>query len=75
MLFLIAKQELPSRREIEDACNRLDNAIESAMDAMTSLSELYMKNKDMGNSKKVVLEMEKIGGGIHHSVRGSKAVS
>ena len=56
LLFLIEKQELPSRGEIEDACNRLD----SAMDAMTSLSELYMKNKDMENSKKIVREMEKI---------------
>ena len=60
LLFLIEKQELPSRGEIQDACNRLDNAMESAMDTMISLSELYMKNKDMENSKKVVLEMEKI---------------
>ena len=30
------------------------------MDAMTSLSDLYMKNKDLENSKKVVLEMEKV---------------
>ena len=34
--------------------------IDWTMDAMTSLSELYMKHKDMENSKKVVLEMEKI---------------
>ena len=60
MLFLIEKHELPNRGEIEDACSRLDNAMDSAMDAMTSLSDLYMKNKDLENSKKVVLEMEKV---------------
>ena len=34
--------------------------MDSAMDAITSLSDLYMKNKDLETSKKVVLEMEKI---------------
>lgn len=60
VLFLIKKQELPSHGEIEDACSRLDIAMESAMDAMTSLSDIYMKNKETEKSKKVVLEMEKI---------------
>ena len=60
LLFLIEKQELPSRGEIEDACSRMDNAMDSAMEAMASLSELYMKTKDTANSNKVVLEMEKI---------------
>ena len=60
MLILIEKQELHSRGEIEDECNRVDNAMESAIDAKTSLLELYIKNKDMENSKKVVLEIDKI---------------
>ena len=60
MLILIEKQELHSRGEIEDECNRVDNAMESAIDAKTSLLELYMKNKDMENSKKFVLEIDKI---------------
>ena len=28
LLFLIEKQELPSRGEIEDACSRMDNAMD-----------------------------------------------
>ena len=30
VLFLIEKQRLPSSREIEDACDRLDSAMDSA---------------------------------------------
>ena len=54
LLYLIGKQKLPSREEIEDACTILDNDMESATEAMTSLSELYM------NSKNIVLEMETV---------------
>ena len=60
VLFFVEKQRLPSSREIEDACDRLDSAMDSAMDAMASLSKLYMQNKDMENRKKVIFEMETI---------------
>ena len=60
VLFLIEKQRLPSNREIEDACDRLDSAIDSAMDAMASLSKLYMQNKDMEDRKKVIIEIDTI---------------
>ena len=52
LLFLIEKQRLPSNREIEDACDRMDSPMDSAMDAMASLSKLYMQNKDMENRKR-----------------------
>ena len=60
LLFLIEKQRLPSNREIEDACDRMDSAMDSAMDVMASLSKLYMQNKDMENRKKVIIEMDTI---------------
>ena len=60
LLFLVEKQRLPSNREIEDACDRMDNAMDSAMDAMASLSKLYMQNKDMDNRKNVIIEMDTI---------------
>ena len=41
-------------------CTIQDIAMESATDATASLLELYMNNAFIENSKKVVLEMEKI---------------
>ena len=60
VLFLIDQPEKPGYQEIQEACNRLDNAMESAMDVMTRLSELFNKNKQKQLSDKVMLEMEKL---------------
>ena len=60
LLFLIEKQRLPSNREIEHACDKLDSAMDSAMDAMASLSKLYMQNKDIENRKMFIIEMDTI---------------
>ena len=38
----------------------MDNAMESAMDVMTRLSELFDKNKQKQLNNKVMLEMEKL---------------
>ena len=48
VLFLIEQRELPSHQEIQDACSRMDSSMESAIDVMTSLSELYTKYKEKG---------------------------
>ena len=60
LLFLVDKHKLPSYDEIENACDRLDGAMESVLDVMSSLSELYWRNKETENSKRVIAEMEKI---------------
>ena len=60
LIFLIEKRKLPSHEEIKEACDRLDSALESVMDAMTALSDLYIQSKETKNSKRVVLEMERI---------------
>ena len=52
--------DLESRREIQDACDRLDSCLESATDEMSSLSDLHIKNKEMDQGRKVVVEMEKL---------------
>ena len=59
LIFLIEKRKSPSEEEI-DAVERLDGAMESVMDALTSLSDLYLTSKETENSKRVVLEMERI---------------
>ena len=60
LIFLVEKRKSPSEEEIEDAVERLDGAMESVMDALTSLSDLYLTSKEIENSKRVVLEMERI---------------
>ena len=60
LIFLIEKRKSPSEEEIEDAVERLDGAMESVIDALTSLSDLYLTSKETENSKRVVLEMERI---------------
>ena len=57
VLFLIEQRELPSHQEIQEACSRMDSSMESAMDVMTSLSELYTKYKEKGKNDKVILEI------------------
>ena len=53
--------DLESRREIQNTCDRLDSCLESAIDVTSSLSDLYIKNKEMNQGRKIVVEMEKLG--------------
>ena len=57
---MIDQPEKPDYREIQEACSKLDNAMESAMDVMTRLSKLFGKNKEKQLNDKVMLEMEKL---------------
>ena len=59
VLLLIDQPEKPGYREIQESCNKMDNAMVSAMDVMTRLSELFGKSKENQNNK-VMLEMEKL---------------
>lgn len=38
----------------------MDSYLETAMDVMTKLSDLFLKSKQMDSGRKVVLEMEKV---------------
>ncbi|MEW8314928.1 MAG: DUF1759 domain-containing protein, partial [Candidatus Thiodiazotropha endolucinida] len=58
VLFLIDQPQKPEYREIQEACNKMDSAMESAMDVMTRLSDIYGKNKQNHQENKVILEME-----------------
>ena len=60
VLFLIDQPEKPGYRGIQEACNKLDNAMVSAMDVMTRLSEFFGKYKEKQLNNKVMLEMEKL---------------
>ena len=44
--------------KIQDTCNLMNSCFETAMNAMMSLSELYLSNKDLHKAQKVAVEME-----------------
>ena len=60
LLRLIGEMDLESRREIQNTCDRLDSCLESAIDVMSSLSDLYIKKQEMDQGRKIVVEMEKL---------------
>ena len=57
---LLGDPELPNRRTVQDACSSLDTCMDTAMEVITSLSELYSSVKDFEKERKVSAEMDKI---------------
>ena len=57
---LLGGQELPSRRTIQDACSSLETCMGTAIELITSLSELYMSVKDFEKEIKVSAEMKSL---------------
>ena len=47
LLLLIEEQELPSRRELRDACQKMDSCLELAMDVLINFSDFYIKIEEM----------------------------
>ena len=60
LLSLLEQQELPSRREVQDACRRMETCSELAIDVLTNVSEFYIRNNEIQKSMRVSNEMEKI---------------
>ena len=57
---LLGEPELPSRQTVQNACSSLDTCMDTAMEVITSLSELYSSVKDFEKERKVSAEMDKI---------------
>ena len=53
LLSLLKQQELPSRREVQDSCRKMDSCSELAMDVLTNFSEFYIKTVEMQKSMRV----------------------
>lgn len=60
LLSLLQQQVMPSRREVQDACRRMDTCSELAIDVLMNFSEFYIRNNEMQKSVRVSNEMEKI---------------
>ena len=58
LLILLEEQELPSRQEIKELCQKIDSCLDTAMDVLTKLSD-FLKSKQLDSGRKVVLEIKK----------------
>ena len=55
---LLGEPELPNRRTVQDACSSLDTCMDTAMEVITSLSELFTNVKDFKKEKNISAEMD-----------------
>ena len=59
LLLLIEEQGLP-RSEVSSACRQMDWYMESSMEVITQLSDIYIRNKHFDKGAKIVNKMEKL---------------
>ena len=60
LLFLVESDDIGTSREVQEACNKLDDCLEIALDVMARLSGLYTKNTEKEKGLKVALESDKL---------------
>ena len=65
LLSLIAHEETPSRREIHEACKRMDSCMDIVMEVLSNFSDFYVDNNELQKSQTIVGEMEKIDEEFH----------
>ena len=59
LLLLIEEPGLP-RTEVNSACRKMDSYMESSMEVMSKLSDIYIRNKHLDKASKIVNEMDKL---------------
>ena len=59
LLLLVEEQCLP-RSEVNSACRKMDWYMESSMEVISQLSDIYIRNNQFDKGAKIVNEMEKI---------------
>ena len=60
LLMLLEDRDMPSRREVKEACKKLDSCMEIVMTVISNMSDFYVRNGDLINGDQAVTEMEKI---------------
>ena len=58
-LMLIEEQDV-LRPELNSACRKMDSHMESSMEVMSQLSDIYMRNKQLDKAVKIVNKMENL---------------
>ena len=56
----LLNEDLPSRREVKEYQNKIDEQLQQVMILLTELSVLYEQSKNLDGQNRVVDEMEKI---------------
>ena len=59
-LYLLDEEDYPSRREVKQVCQKLDEVQERAMETMEKLSQEYLRIKEKEKRKKLGEEMDKL---------------
>ena len=60
LLMLLEDRDMPSRREVKEACKKLDSCMKIVMTVISNMSDFYERNGDLINGDRAVTEMEKI---------------
>ena len=59
LLLLIEEPGLP-RTEVNSACRKMDSYMESSIEVMSKLSDIYIRNKHLDKASKIVNKMDKL---------------
>ena len=65
LILLLKKHEIPSRVEVLEACDKMDNYFRLAVDIFTNFSDMYIKVNERQKSMRLFNEMEKIENEYH----------
>ena len=60
LLMLLEQQDLPSRREVKVACDKMDGCMDLVMKVLANFSDYYIQNSNLQKGQRIVNEMEKI---------------
>ena len=59
LLILFEQEDIPSRREVRNACHSMDTCLEIVMGVLSNISDFYTKYIELQKKRLVVKEMEK----------------
>ena len=62
---MLEKHEIPSRVEVLEACDKMENSFGLAVDIFTKFSDMYIKVNERQKSMRLFNEMEKIENEYH----------
>ena len=60
LLMLLEEHDLHSRREVKEACCKMDGCMELVLKVLSNFSDFYIQNSEIQKGQRIVNEMEKI---------------
>ena len=60
LLFLLDEEDMPSGREVKEACKKMDSCMELVMDVLSKILDFYIKTQEFQRSTMEANEMVKI---------------